>query len=235
MKILLGILFLLFCNTLYADSARELNTQGYRLYKQHQYEQALTLFKRATVADPRYALAFYNVASTLGVLHKKSVCKYDAYLSLINKYLKKSVQLDPSRRSRMKRDHDLDPVHPTFIYQRLLGLKLNRTSHVKKMLRRIHWYGNPNGVIGPESRIYFKQRGQVILQSRSLGANGLHTENETARYRVNGRRITIYRRSASGVRSTVHGRLTHHGQLRFNHRMPSNMRQFSDNPSNCSA
>jgi tetratricopeptide (TPR) repeat protein len=235
MRTIIGIVFLLFCNTLYAETGRELNTRGYHLYKQHKYEQALVLFKQATIADPNYALAFYNVASTLGVLHKKSVCQYDAYLSSINKYLKRSVELDPNRRRRMRTDHDLDPVHPTFIYQRLLGLKLNRTSHVKKLLRRIAWYGPANGVIGPESRIFFKSRGRVILQSRSLGQNGYQERNETARYRVRGRKITIYRTTKSGRRLVARGWLTRNGKLRFRGGMPSNMRRFSDDPSNCSA
>lgn len=236
MKTIIAIGILFFCNTLYAETARELNTQGFRLYKQQRYVEALALFKKATIVNPRYALGFYNTASTLGVLHKKSVCQYDAYKSTINKYLKKSVQLDPKRARRMRTDRDLQPVHDTFIYQRLLGLRLNKSAHVRKILRRVSWYGRANGVIGPGSRIYFKPRGRVTLQLRELGAHGLQTRDETARYKVRGRKITIYRTSRSGKRIIVRGRLKLNGELRFDNKMPdSRLRNFSDDASNCSA
>lgn len=235
MKLMITIIIFLFCNTLYAETARELNTRGFRLYKQHRYVEALELFKKATLVNPKYALGFYNAASTLGVLHKKSVCEYDAYKSTINKYLKRSVQLDPRRGIRMRTDSDLDPVHDTFIYQRLLGLGLDKSADVRKILRRVSWYGKANGAMGPGSRIYFKAKGKVILQLFSLGEQGLLVKNEMARYKVSGRKITIYRKTKSGQKIIMQGSLTWRGELLFDNKMPASLRYFSDDASNCSA
>jgi len=226
---------LLFCNTLYAETARELNTQGFRLYKQQRYVEALALFKKATIVNPKYALGFYNAASTLGVLHKKSVCQYDAYKEIINKYLKKSVQLDPRRSQRMRTDPDLQPVHDTFIYQRLLGLRLNSSTDVQKILKRVSWYGQANGVIGPESRIYFEPRGKVILQLLSLGDRDLEIKDEIARYEVRGGRISVFRKDKSGREIVVYGELKPNGELHFDKNMPSQLRILTDDSGNCSS
>jgi len=235
MKTIIAVAILFFSSTLYADTAKELNTQGFRLYKQQRYVEALALFKKATIANPKYALGFYNTASTLGVLHKKSVCEYDAYKSTINKYLKIAVQLDPKRAMRMQTDSDLEPVHDTFIYQRLLGLRLNKTADVRKILQRVTWYGPSMGVIGPVSHIAFKEKGKVILALRTLNDQGVETKEEVAHYKLNSRKITIYRKPMNGKIITIHGQLTPQGELHFDDNMPEMMRRFSDDPDNCSA
>src|SRR5690242_6219452 len=53
------------------DKAKDLNTQGYRLYKQGSYKEALALFKKSFEADDEYLFGHYNYACTIGVLMKQ--------------------------------------------------------------------------------------------------------------------------------------------------------------------
>jgi len=235
MKAFIFIVMFLFSNAIYAETARELNTKGFRLYKQHKYVEALALFKQATKVNPRYALAFYNAASTLGVLHKQSVCEFDAYKAEINRYLKIAVQLDPRRRKRMKVDSDIDPVRDTFIYQRLLGLRLDRSADVSKILQRVSWYGPALGAYGPVSRIFFKKKGQLTLMIVNYGDTEVKSLNEKARYKVKGNKITIYRKTKTGKTLISHGQLSKTGKLTFDNNMPSVLTRFTDDAGNCEA
>src|SRR6186997_1552832 len=104
-----------------AQSARALNTEGFRLYQAGKYPEALEKFEAAAQADPKLALAHYNVAATLGVLRKKGkICDYSAYRETIVERLTRSVELDPRRLTRAKADADLDPIRDTLGWQRLL-------------------------------------------------------------------------------------------------------------------
>jgi len=157
----------------YADSARDLNTQGYRLYKEGRYEEALDYFGRAIEADPAYALAQYNYACTLGVLRDMGpeyVCRYDAYKWRILDHLEESVRLDPGRLERMKDDPDLECVHDTFRYQLLLGLDPTDPEDALLILQRVSWYSYNAGAYGPAAGLDFKENG--LLDHWQLDVTG---------------------------------------------------------------
>ena len=229
-------LFLFVCDSVIAENARSLNTRGFRLYKQKKYVEALELFKQATVADPNYAMAHYNAACTLGVLHKLGgVCEYDAYRGTIINYLRRAVELDPRRGERMKTDSDLDPVRDTFAYQILAGLSLEKEKDLRLILQRVTWYSIHSGTIGPLARIVFKRDGRAILLSFSLGNEGLITKKEVAVYRLDGTQIIIIRKNRNGESISATGQLTKAGELRFSKEMPKDMQRLMDDPANCSA
>jgi tetratricopeptide (TPR) repeat protein len=152
----------LFVCASYAQSAKDLNTQGFRLYKEGNYEEALDYFERAIEADASYALAHYNYACTLGVLRgmgPEYVCRYDAYKWRILDYLEESVRLDAGRLERMKDDPDLECVHDTFRYQLLLGLDPTDPEDALLILQRVSWYSYNAGAYGPVEGLDFKENG----------------------------------------------------------------------------
>jgi tetratricopeptide (TPR) repeat protein len=157
----------------YADSAKDLNTRGYRLYKEGRYEEALDYFQRAIDADASYALAHYNYACTLGVLRDMGpeyVCRYDAYKWRILDHLEESARLDPDRLERMKEDPDLTCVHDTFRYQLLLGLDPTDPEDALLILQRVSWYSFNAGAFGPAGGLNFKENG--LLDHWVLDATG---------------------------------------------------------------
>jgi len=150
----------------YAQSARDLNTTGFRHYKEGRFDEALDYFGRAVEADPTYALAHYNYACTLGVLRDvgpESVCRYDAYKWRILDYLEESARLDPGRLERMKDDPDLVCVHDTFRYQSLLGLDPADPEDALLILQRVSWYAFNAGAYGPVGGVDFHEDGTLTL------------------------------------------------------------------------
>ena len=64
--------------------ANQLNTAGFRCYKEKKYGEAALLFGGATMVDDKLALAHYNLACTLALLRKENkVCDNNAYLDRI--------------------------------------------------------------------------------------------------------------------------------------------------------
>ncbi len=230
--ILLLALFL--TGSLAGESAVELNTGGFHLYRQNRYAEALKLFKRATELDPGYALAHYNVACTLGVLHKQGkTCEFGAYRSVIIRYLRRSVELDPGRRKRMLTDSDLEPVHDTFAYQTLAGLNPRKEADVRLILQRVSWYGPSPGTLGPLSRIAFHEDGTLLHTSRSLDADGFHKKETRGRYSIRGAHITLTLQEAPGRSLVLEGELKANGELLFSEASSERWRHFTDDPDDC--
>lgn len=176
-----------------APTARELNTEGFRLYQAGKYPEALEKFREATRRDPKHALAQYNVAATLGVLRKQGkVCEYEAYPSTILEYLTRAVRLDPRRLKRAKEDADLDPIRETVGWQRLLGRSPTRVADVPVILRSVRWYGPGVGVWGTLAKLRFEDKGKVVLTKRTPQEEGAPKEEEiTGTYGVKGRTVEV--------------------------------------------
>ena len=97
MNRLLLLLALILAAPSSAQSARALNTEGFRLYQAGKYPEALEKFEAAAQADPKLALAHYNVAATLGVLRKQGqICPYSAHRQTILERLNTAIRLDPT-------------------------------------------------------------------------------------------------------------------------------------------
>lgn len=216
-----------------AESARQLNTRGFRLYKQKKYEEALHFFREAARADPNYAMAHYNIACTLGVFRKlRDVCAMNAYRGTIMYHLKKSVELDPRRGERMKTDSDLDPIRDTFSYQILAGLDFKKESDLKLILQRVTWYGPGAGVHGPIFRLNFKKNGQVILHFKDMNSENFRWKKEKGTYLVTGTKISLSIKNSEGKAVDAFGSLNAKGELLFQNGLP---RKFTDDPEDCSA
>jgi len=176
-----------------ARTAKDLNTEGFRLYQAGKYPEALEKFQAATQKDPKHALAQYNVAATLGVLRKQGkVCEYEAYPSTILEYLTASVRLDPKRLKRAKEDPDLDPIRETVGWQRLLGRSPTRAADVPVILRDVKWYGPGVGVYGTLVKLRFEAKDKVVLWKRTPQDEGPPKEEEiTGTYAVKGVKVVV--------------------------------------------
>jgi len=212
-----------------AQSARALNTEGFRLYQAGKYPEALEKFEAAAKADPQLALAHYNVAATLGVLRKKGlVCHHDAYRSTILERLNTAVRLDPRRLARAKEDADLEPIRDTVGWQRLLGLSPEKQADVPQLLRRVSWFSPGEGVYGSTCKLTFPEGQRVVLWRRLIEnqSDPTRTEEVTGTYKVKGREITL---SFPGKKA-LKGKMTPRGVLEF-----EELGTFLDSPSECEA
>ncbi|WP_309891850.1 tetratricopeptide repeat protein [Archangium sp.] len=194
-RTLLLLALLLCAGPASAQSAKQLNTEGFRLYQAGKLEQAAQKFEAATEADPKHALAHYNLAATLGVLRKRGVfCEPDTSLNNILDHLTTAVRLDPRRLARAKEDADLDPIRNTVGWHRLLGLSPARTEDVPKLLLGVRkWYGPGVGVYGTLRTFTFLEEGKrAVMSQRQPGTEeGQGTEEREGTWSVSGRKVEL--------------------------------------------
>lgn len=158
------VVALLFCSSAFAQTARarSLNSQGFDFYKQQKYAEAIAKFREATQADPKYAMGWYNLAATLGLMRThKRVCEFDAYRKNVTDALSKAIALDKKRKSRMVTDTDLDSIRDTTAYQRLLGVNPTTKDGFAKLIENVTWWGPASGAYGNNSGIDFGPKGAV--------------------------------------------------------------------------
>jgi tetratricopeptide (TPR) repeat protein len=209
-------------------AAKDLNTEGFRLYQEGKYAEALEKFRAASEKDPRYALAHYNVAATLGVLRKQGqVCQHEAYTSTILQFLTTAVRLDPKRLKRAKEDPDLDPIRETVGWQRLLGRSPARAADVPEILKKVKWHDPGVGVYGTLVTLRFEDGGKVTMTKKVPQEEGPpKPETITGTYSVKARKVEV--RFPSGKPDT--GTLSSEGVLGF-----KQLGNFFDHPSECEA
>ncbi|WP_426752442.1 hypothetical protein [Myxococcus sp. Y35] len=224
----LPLLLLALSGAASTPAARELNTQGFRLYQAGRYPEALERFQASARESPGYALAHYNLAATLGVLRKQGqVCEYSAHRDVIVEHLSRAVSLDARRLTRAREDADFDPIRDTLGWQKLQGRSPQREADVPALLRDVSWFGPGVGVYGTTQRLRFAARGRVTLWTKEVDANGTPREKQTrGRYSVSGRQVTL----RLNGRPPVEGTLTQTGALTF-----PGWETFTDSPSECDA
>jgi tetratricopeptide (TPR) repeat protein len=212
-----------------AQSARDLNTEGFRLYQAGKYPEALEKFEAAARADPKHALAHYNVAATLGVLRKQGqICPYSAHRRTILERLNTAIRLDPRRLARAKEDADLDPIRDTLGWQRLLGLSPEKQADVPELLRRVSWFSPGEGIYGSTRKLTFSEGQRVVLWRRLIQdkSDPTRTEEVTGTYSVKGRNFTL----TFPGRKPLTGKMTTGGTLEV-----AELGKFLDSPSECEA
>lgn len=209
-------------------TAKDLNTEGFRLYQEGKYAEALEKFRAAVARDPKHALAHYNVAATLGVLRKQGkVCDHDAYASTILEHLATAIKLDPRRLKRAKEDTDLDPIRETVGWHQLLGRSHTRTADVPELLKKVKWFGPGVGVYGTLQTLRFEEGGKVVLSKKVPQDEGpMKQESLTGTYSLKGRKVEV---KLPGSKPDT-GTITAEGVLQFKH-----LGSFYDFPSECDA
>ncbi|ATB38504.1 tetratricopeptide repeat domain protein [Cystobacter fuscus] len=225
----LPLLLALLLSAAPAPSARTLNTQGFRLYQAGKYPEALEKFEAAARADPKMALAHYNVAATLGVLRKKGkICDYSAYRETIVERLTRSVELDARRLARAKKDADLDPIRDTLGWQRLLGLSPQNEADVPKLLRRVTWFRLTEGDMHARTTLTFPDARKVVVERTGFDeeTQRVTTRKRTGTYTLQGRTLQVTLPNEPPVQGT----LTDKGALQL-----GTLGTFTDLPPECDA
>lgn len=214
----------------FAQSAAQLNAQGFDAYKQQRYADALEKFRTAIERDERYALAHYNLAATLGLLRSKGqVCEFDAYQGSIVRELERSIQLDPRRRKRALEDSDFTSVHETIGWQRVKGLTVAK--HARDILTAVHWYGPSPGAYGPTSELRFAADGTVKGSTVDLTGDDVRRLPLEGRWTMQGRVVTVTYGEGKDARVVVY-RMQDDGRLQ---QQGDGAEILSDDPDDCSA
>jgi tetratricopeptide (TPR) repeat protein len=214
-----------------APSGRALNTEGFRLYQAGRYHEALKKFRAASQADPKLALAHYNVAATLGVLRKRGLaCEEEAYRETIVQYLLRAVELDPRRLARAQADADLDVIRDTLGWQRLLGRSPEREADVPVLLQKVTWSSLTAGALDSRRTLTFPDARHVVLRLEGLEQEGerdvRRQREEHGTYTLQGRTVTL----TFPQQGRVEGTLTERGALQL-----GTLGTFVDNPPECDA
>jgi len=217
-----------------AASARDLNTQGFRLYREGRFPEALDYFRQAVAADPDYALGRYNLACTLGVLRKQgpeAVCRYDAYKSKILDHLEAALRLDPETRKKMESDPDLDTVRDTVRYLRLLGYNPADPGDVSAILTTVSWFGPAAGAFGPAATIDFNEDGTLTLILLDTTGDEVKRAEFKGAYSISVNRITVILDQPIDGVSRFEGAMLPGGSLD----VPGLPVPFTDDPHECDA
>lgn len=139
-----------------SEQAKKLNTEGYRLYKNKKYKEALEKFQKSFETDDNYAMAHYNYACTIGVLLKLDYEEWYYKKEEVIEHLEKTVKLDKKYIAKIKKDEDLEEIRDSFEYYLLIGLSPEKTKDVEEILYSLTWYIQGSGVVNPLGGIDFR-------------------------------------------------------------------------------
>ena len=209
------IIFSVFLPVAKGQSAKELNTQGLREYRNKNLDKAIELFKKALEKNPKYALAHYNLACTLTIMEKIQ-CSYQ--LDEILEHLEKAVKLDPRRRKRMKEDTDFKSIRNTFRFQTLGGLSPEKPNDLRKMLLSIRWTSPQGQMFDPSGGIVFYKNGIVKAKERYYDYDDddnmvVHNWKSEGKYNIEQGVIKIMLEKPYGYKKMFKGKLKKNGVL----------------------
>lgn len=130
------------------EAARDLNTEGFTFYQNGDYESALAKFKESMTYDDEYFFAHFNYACTLGVLMKNNYEEWYDVKDEVIEELKLCLQIDPTSKSKIMNDSDLDLVKSELDYlTEVAGYDLSTSDGVRNVLKKAEWYVHGQGVI----------------------------------------------------------------------------------------
>ena len=149
------------------------NSLGFKEYEKKNYSRAAELFRRATVTNPKNAVAFYNLACARSLLHTQ------AYEDPLNRLaadnpadftnqtlsaLDSAIRLDPRRKSKALLDIDLESLRNTVYFEILSGkLHPENDEELKSSLLRHTWISdNTCGDSAYYSGLKFQKDGRVF-------------------------------------------------------------------------
>lgn len=148
-------------------SADALSAEGRKLYRAGEPAAAAAKLRQAIALNPELARAHWNLARSLAALHAAGkACAHEAQRSTIIRHLFKACRLHPRFKRRLRREKAFGPVRDTFAWQRLRGLTTRKPRHVKRILRRVSWYGPPGAGGQPASGLRFEAKGKCTLWLR---------------------------------------------------------------------
>jgi tetratricopeptide (TPR) repeat protein len=216
----LNLLTLSTCLTLslYADAqtASQLNTQGYAQYTKRKYAEAIASFQKAAAADANHALSRYNLAATLSLMRKQGkVCEFEAYLEPIFENLNRSVALDSRRKIRALADSDFTAVARTFRWQQLLGKTV--PAHTKSILVAVDWYSAGEGVYGSLHSLRFNANGTAVWTRTVPNDDGIKKQTLSGQWTASEAEVVL---TIPSLKEKLRGQLSATGELTFDRVIP---------------
>lgn len=203
-------------------SAKELNTRGFRAYKNDCYADALKFFLEAVQKDPTYAQAHFNAAcaATL-LLDECGNIKEDPTGKLfkgekpdIFGHLGSAIHLDKKFIQKVRTDLDLEKLRDQFDYFKVLGYVVSNDSNFKEMLRATTWRSIPGpGAQGTFGVLKFSSETEFQFTWREI-QNG-PVNNFEGNYRVHGGKINFEFSQPVKEASSYVGTVTDQGALDF--------------------
>jgi tetratricopeptide (TPR) repeat protein len=155
-----------------AQSAVDLNTQGFQLYEQGKYEEALEYFKKSFTLNNNYHYPHYNYACTAAILLAQDYCTYDYLISEIYEHLEKTVQLKPQYKTKMMKDPDLESVRNKYRFLRIAGFDSDKKEDLLVILTSVVWYGPKPGVYPANPMIKFYDDGKIEIGDFLIAGEG---------------------------------------------------------------
>lgn len=218
-----------------APTAKQLNDQGFDAYKKGDLGGAATLFERAIEADPKLAMAHYNLACALARLRAAgTICgDREATRSAILEELRAAVHLDPGRAERARKDADLANVHDTVGWQELIE-GADPKNQLTSIITKTSWWTPGQGAFGSLVQMKFALDGTLAASVRIIkddGSMGAPTTIKGTWNVVQGRIKMHFDQPILGVQDTT-------GDLIENRiKLPEDdpLRFFMDEPDECSA
>ncbi len=212
-------------HTAAAQTASQLNTQGYAQYTKRKYAEAIASFQKAAAADANHALSRYNLAATLSLMRKQGkVCEFDAYLEPIFENLNRAIALDGRRKSRALSDSDFAGVARTFRWQQLLGKSV--PAHTKSILASVDWYSAGEGVYGSLHQLRFNPSGTATWTRTLPTDDGVKKETLSGTWISTGAEVVL---TIPALKEKLRGQLSAEGELTFEKTIP----KLTDTKSEC--
>ncbi len=205
--------------------AKQLNTKGYRLYKQGYLCNAIPYFDRARKADRSYVLAHYNLACSASLALATDCKDMDNGMYELEQYgnietiisaLKTATKLDPKHKAKSKIDPDLAYARKSYRYwHEILGYSAKNDAQFLTMLKNMEWEDEGGsyyyaGYQGEPAALIFKDNGKVLVRkARPFDNSGYQNPNKeyySGKYRVHNGKVTLTF-SRNGRRQVTRGYL----------------------------
>ena len=129
--------------------AIELNDQGFELYEEGRFTEALELFEAAWRADDQYVYGHYNYACTLAILVREEPALWYYERDSAFEHLERTLELRPGYREKMLVDPDLSELRREFRFYSVLGFEVTDADDLAFILTTLPWYGAPTSGIYP--------------------------------------------------------------------------------------
>lgn len=172
-----------------SKSASQKNLEGYQLFKQGNFKEALDLFKQAAILDPTNAKYPYNAACALNQLWDRG--RYPGGGEDVYSYLQRAVRLDPSRKIKMRSDPDLKSRMDSPRFLSLAGALPEEISFsIQKILQNGMWCSS-GGEFEPGFEIEFKTTGTIELMTSPISSDRENEKTIAGTYRINNQTIEI--------------------------------------------